>query len=202
MSYKLMLSFLLSVIFLGATGCATYKAGRIDVRSVEEYACRTNAEGISLAADSYDSTEKAKEGFYVDVTSEGFYPVNMILKNDTSDRVILLRETIELTDAGGNIHRPVRSTIMLQNFEKNKMAYALLGFGIFSYMSAEEANRKMETDWREKEIQDQLIILQGRKNSGFVYFQLPKGMTTKGSKIKLAAEKLETKKTIQLELTL
>ena len=37
---------------------------------------------------------------------------------------------------------------MASDFEKNKMAYALLGFGIFSYMSAEDANEKMRADWK------------------------------------------------------
>lgn len=35
---------------------------------------------------------------------------------------------------------------MYSAFEKNKVAYALLGFGLLSYMSADEANRKMESD--------------------------------------------------------
>lgn len=196
-------SFLLLVgLLLGLTGCATYQTGKIDVRAVDEYPLRITVEGISLAADSYDSGEKAKEGFYLDLTSEGFYPVHLIFKNDTKDRVIVLRETIELMDAGGTIHRPVRSTIVFQAFEKNKMAYALLGFGIFSYMSAEDANRKMEADWREKEIPDQLIILSGRKANGFTYFQLPKGKTPKGWKLRLEADKLDTKQRVQLELTL
>ncbi len=190
------------LLLFDVAGCATYKAGTIDVRSVDTYACRTALEGISVAADSYDTSDKTKGAFYVDVTEEGFYPINLIIKNDSNSRVLILRETIDLMDTGGNIYRPVRSTIMSQTFEKNKMAYALLGFGIFSYMSAEEANKKMEADWREKELPEQLIILPDRKNYGFVYFQLPKGKTTKGDKIRLEAEKLESKEKIHIELTL
>ena len=37
-----------------------------------------------------DSKEKAESAFYVDVTSEGFYPINLIFRNDTKDRVIVL----------------------------------------------------------------------------------------------------------------
>lgn len=190
---------LMGLIFIG---CATYQHGAIEVRSIAEYPNRTTVEGISVAAEPYDTPEKAKQGFYDDVTSEGFYPVNLIIQNDTNDRVIVLRETVELIDSSGNIYRPVRSTIMFNSFEKNKIAYALLGFGIFSYMSAEEANRKMETDWRDKEIPDQVIILSGRKTNGFVYFRLPKGRTTKGHKLRVEAERMDTKKRMQLELTL
>ncbi len=113
-------SFLIPMVLLvGVTGCASYQAGKIDVRAVDEYPLRTAVEGISLAADPYDSTDKAKEGFYVDLTSEGFYPVNLIFKNDTNDRVIVLRETVELIDASGNIHRPVRSTLVFNTSQSH-----------------------------------------------------------------------------------
>ncbi len=114
----------------------------------------------------------------------------------------MLRETVELVHATGNIYRPVRGAIMYNAFEKNKMAYALLGFGIFSYMSAEDANRKMETDYREKEISEQVIILPGLRANGFVYFQLPKGSTTKGSKLTLQVERLDTRQKLRFEINL
>lgn len=190
------------VLFVTLNGCATYQMGAVDTRSVDTYPNRATLEGTAVAADSYDSAEKAQKGFYQDVTSEGFYPVHLIFKNDTNDRVIVLRETVELIHASGNIYRPVRITIMYNAFEKNKMAYALLGFGIFSYMSAEEANRKMETDYRDKELAEQLIILPGLRANGFVYFQLPKGSTMKGSKVTLQAERLENRQKLKFEIAL
>ena len=194
--------YLLVFFVIGFTGCASYQQGIIDTRPVDTYLNRVTLEGVSLAADPYDSSEKGQKGFYVDVTSEGFYPVHLIFKNDTNDRVIVLRETVELITASGTIYRPVRSTIMYNAFEKSKMAYALLGFGIFSYMSAEEANRKMEGDWRDKEIPEQLIILPALRANGFIYFQLPKGSTTKGAKLTMQGEKLETRQKLKLEIRL
>jgi hypothetical protein len=189
-------------MLLSCVACASYQHGIIDTRPVDTYQNRVTVEGVSTAADAYDSSEKAQKGFYVDVTSEGFYPVQLIFKNDTNDRVIVLRETLELVTSSGTIYRPVRSTIMYNTFEKSKMAYALLGFGIFSYMSAEEANRKMEADWRDKELPEQLIILSGLRANGFIYLQLPKGTTTKGAKLTMEAEKLETRQKFKLELRL
>ena len=188
--------------WLAITGCASYQYGIVDVRPAEQYSSRVAANGISLAADPYDSKEKAESAFHVDVTSEGFYPINLIFRNDTKDRVIILRDTVELIDATGNTNRSVRYNVMFSAFEKSKMAYALLGFGIFSYMSAEDANRKMESDWRQKEIPEQLIIQAGRKADAFVYFRLPQGKTPKGGKLILEAESLETKQKIPLEVNL
>jgi hypothetical protein len=198
MSHKQILLMMVLAGALAIQGCASYQYGVIDVRPAEQYPSRTAAKGIALAVDPYDSKEKAEAAFYVDVTSEGFYPVNLIFRNDTKDRVVVLRDTVELIDATGNTNRPVRYNIMFGAFEKSKMAYALLGFGIFSYMSAEDANRKMETDWRQKELPEQLIIQAGRKADGFVYFRLPPGRTPKGGKLVLEAESLETKEKIPL----
>ena len=197
-------SSLLLVIALLTTvhGCVTYKSAPIDVRQIETYAYRVVTGGVSVAADPYDTSAKAKEGFHIDVTEEGFYPVNLIFKNDNDCRVLVLRKKIELIDATGNSHSTVRSTAMFQTFEKNEKTYALLGFGTFSYVSADEANRAMATDWREKEMPDQLIILPERKTSGFVYFKLPKERRMKGDKIRLEVENIDSKEKLQFELTL
>ena len=91
---------------------------------------------------------------------------------------------------------------MSQDLEKNKMAYALLGFGIFSYMSADEANKKMESDWRDKELPEQLIIPQGRKANAFVYFKLKDGQSLKGDKLIVEVEKLSTSERFPLQISL
>jgi hypothetical protein len=91
---------------------------------------------------------------------------------------------------------------MFDEYEKNPVVYAVLGFGIFSYMSADKANEKMEADWREKEISEQIIILPGQKANGFIYFRLPEGKTTEGCKLRLEIEKLEAEKRVPIELML
>ena len=65
---------------------------------------------------------------------------------------------------------------MVEKFEHNKISYALLGFGIFSYMSAEEANKKMLNDWSEKELPAEKVLIPSRKTHGVVYFQLGTGL--------------------------
>jgi hypothetical protein len=182
-------------------GCATYKPKTISACQIEEYALCTEKAGISFAADPFDTSEKTKTGFYADLTSAGYYPIQLIFRNDTAEKVMFLRNTVELEYSGG-LSRTVRSTDMSNYFAHNKMAYALLGFGLLSYMSAEQANRKMEADWREKEMPEQLIVMPRQTSHGFVYFKLPEGTTIKGSKIKIKAEKFGEKKPISLELTL
>lgn len=193
----------LFLLFLCLTSaCATHQVNQVETRAVDTYPNNIALDGVSAAADPYDSAEKAQRAFYQDVTREGFFPVQLIFKNDTNDRVIVLRETIELMHPNGNIYRTVRSSTMDNSFENNKIAYALLGFGIFSYMSAEEANRKMESDHRDKEIAEQVILMPGLRATGFAYFHLPKGSSTKGSKLKLEAERLDTRQKLKIEFLL
>ncbi|MBI2988452.1 MAG: hypothetical protein HYY45_16950 [Deltaproteobacteria bacterium] len=171
------------------------------MRSAEEYPVRATVGDVSLAADVYDSPDKAKAGFHLDVTSEGFYPVNLILRNGTNDRIFVLRETVALTDAGGTVWRPVRSAIMAGVFEYSRAAHLILA-GVLDYAAVTEANLRMQSDWREKEIPDQLLILPGQRAHGFVYFRLPKDQRPKGGTLRVDVEKVETKKTIQFELRL
>jgi hypothetical protein len=191
----------LFILLISPLGCASYQSRVISASPIDSYSLSTRNNGIFFAADPFDTPEKAQEGFYADVTSQGYYPVLLIFKNNTSDKILVPRETVEI-ESGSSLYRPVRSSNMYNDFEHNKMAYALLGFGIFSYMSAEEANRKMETDWREKEMPEQLVVLPGRTAHGFVYFKLPQGTTLRGGKLKVEAEKMGQKKTVKFELTL
>jgi hypothetical protein len=189
-------------LLFSITGCATYKRTPVQVGTIDTYKSKMSTKGITVAADPIDNEIEAKENFYVDVTEANFFPVLIIVQNDTSDRIIFLKESVELTDPKGNYYRPVSSAVMADACEHNKMAYALLGFGIFSYMSAEEANRKMASDWQDKEFPDTSITNPGRKRHGFLYFELPEGETTSGYRLSFMVERLETKEKLPFEIVL
>ena len=196
---KTSLVVIMTLLF-SITGCATYKRTPVQVGTLDTYKSKMSTKGITVAADPIDNEIEAKENFYVDVTEANFFPVLIIVQNDTSDRIIFLKESVELTDPKGNYYRPISSAVMADACEHNKMAYALLGFGIFSYMSAEEANRKMASDWRDKEFPDTSITNPGRKRHGFLYFELPEGETTSGYRLSFMVERLETKEKLPFEI--
>ena len=175
------------------TGCTSYQIGNTQTRDINQYANSVNIQGVSAAADLYATEAKTKEGFYVNLTERDYYPVQLVIQNDGADTILLLKSDIAISDASGNEYKPVNAAVMVDEFEHNKMAYALLGFGIFSYMSADDANKKMAADWHSKELNDETIINTSRKNSGFVYFKMPKGMKPNGMTLKLKLEDLQTK---------
>jgi hypothetical protein len=190
------------VMLLAVAGCATYKRTTVEVGKIETYQSLMSTKGITVAADPIKNSEEAKESFYVDVTEVSFFPILIVVQNDTNDRIYFLKDSVELIAPNGNLYRPVSSAIMAEACEHNKMAYALLGFGIFSYMSAEEANSKMASDWRDKELPDTFIVNPGRKRHGFLYFELPEGETPSGYKLTFLVESLESKEKFSFEIVL
>jgi hypothetical protein len=159
-------------------GCASHEIRQLSPEPVNAYRIQATELGVVVAADPFNTKEKSESAFTVDLTEEGFVPVLLVFENRSSDNILLIKDDIELTDSRGNIHKPVTANIMVSKFEHNKIAYALLGFGIFSYMSAEEANKKMLQDWSSKELPAEKVLIPGRKAHGVVYFELGPGLAT------------------------
>lgn len=158
-----------SVFLLG--GCATYKSQVVNTERIEAYRNAKEVNGIAIAAEPYDTAAKAKGAFYVDVTSKNIKPLQLVIDNKSDDSVMIPRSEMLLIDKTGTEIKPVNSDYVYGRFEKNELAYAFWGFGIFSYMSAEQANEKMKADWYAKELPEERTIISKRKASGFVFFE-------------------------------
>jgi hypothetical protein len=180
--------------------CASYDVAQVDRKPVAEYGHRVATDGIALAADPYDDPARAKSTFDEDLRDDGYLPIQLILENRTAGRILLLRERVELIDLAGATYRPVEPAVTAQDFEDDAMAYALLGFGIFSYASAAEANEERERDWASKAIAESLIVETGRAGGGFVYFRLPEEQPLAGSSLRVVVESLDTGETTELQV--
>jgi len=159
-------------------GCASHDIRQLAPEPINAYQIQATELGVVVAADPYNTKQKSEAAFTIDLTEQGFVPILLVFENRASENILLIKDDIELTDSRGNIHKPVAANIMVSKFEHNKIAYALLGFGIFSYMSAEEANKKMLQDWSSKELPAEKVLIPGRKAHGVVYFELGPGLAT------------------------
>lgn len=164
------LVYFLVVVSLTLMSCASHEIKQLAPDPIAAYQIQTTQDGVVVAADPFNTKEKTESAFTIDLTEEGFVPVLLVFENRATDNVLLIKDDIELTDSRGSIHKPVSANVMVGKFEHNKMAYALLGFGIFSYMSAEDANKKMLEDWSSKELPAEKLLIPGRKLHGVVYF--------------------------------
>ena len=187
---------------LSFTGCASYKGGAVQFREATQFVNSQQSAGIVVGAEAVTAEAKVKEIFYVNVTEKGYFPIELAVKNGSSSRILIQKDMIELVASAGGINRPINISAMIDEFEKSKMAYALLGFGIFSYMSAEDANKKMAADWTSKELPKELLVSPDRRASGFLYIKLPNGEKPTGMELIDPIENLETKATQTLRLRL
>ena len=172
------LSLIASVLVFSSLGCTSHEIRALTPEPTDSYLTKQTIAGIIVAAQSLATKEKSEAAFSADLSEQGYAPIPVVVENRSTDNILLQRDGIELTDSRGNVQKPVSATVMVEKFEHNKMAYALLGFGIFSYMSAEEANKKMKEDWSSKELPVEKVLLPSRKVHGVLYFYLGEGLVT------------------------
>lgn len=182
--------------------CASYEQKHVEFGAPELYANSVAVNDITLAADPYESESEVVAVFDENLLEKGYHPIKLLVKNGSQNRIMIFRESVELRDAQGYSYHPVSASVMADDFEDNKMAYALLGFGIFSYMSADEANKDRAADYQAKALADTQIIPAGGSRGAFVYFQLPQGADLSASRLSLEVEHLGTKEITRLEVPL
>lgn len=193
MEKKKIIRILVAICIIALSGCASYKGGAIQYRDTTQFSNIYRIDGVSVAAEALTDSAKIKEIFDEDLTEKDYYPIEVVISNQTEHRILVQKDQIEVISNSGSIVNPIQVAVMIEEFEHNKMAYALLGFGIFSYMSADEANKKMASDWTNKELVRELIVNSRRRGSGFVYVKMPKGTKPTGMELMVPVENLETK---------
>ncbi len=193
MEKKKFVQFSVLIFVLVLSGCASYKGGAIQYRDAAQFSNAQSIGGVTVAADALTDSAKIKEIFYADLTEKDYYPIEVVINNGTEQRIFVQKEQIKVVSNSGSEIRPINVTVMIDEFEHNKMTYALLGFGLLSYMSAEEANKKMASDWSSKELASELIVNPNRRGSGFVYVKMPKDTKPTGMELFVPIENLETR---------
>jgi hypothetical protein len=195
---------LLSAGFLAAVtaGCASYEHKPVDYQAVESGGHSVTLDGVTVAADALETAAETVGAFDEDLTEEGIVPVQVLVRNGAAGNIIVQRGTVQLIDAAGQVHRPVGAVVVAEAVEDNAMAYALLGFGIFSYASAQDANKERTADYQSKELDETRIVVPGAEYGAFVYFKLPKGVDPNSSRLKLQVQHVGSNQVSDIELEL
>lgn len=187
-SIPLLVAISAMLMTLGA--CASYDKSHVDYGKATTYKSTLTIDEITLAAEPYDTKAEVVGAFDENLTEMGYYPVRVLLQNDTQDRLLVLRDTVELSNPSGQTFRPVGAAVMADDFEDNAMAYALLGFGIFSYASAKDANKERELDYANKELPETRVVAPGTRLGAFVYFNLPAGVDINSTILHVTVERM------------
>gem|GEM_PF-3887770 len=193
---------IVTLLILFTTACASHSVKSVEIRQADSYPNYQEKDNIGMAADIFSEAEKTKNAFDQNLNESGYFPVHLIVKNESDNKLILHKNSVKIKDRIGNEYFPTSCSAMIDSFQRNKMAYALLGFGIFSYMSAEDANKKMAEDWKSKELADEVIIMPRKMQSGFIYFKLPQDCSPDGMLMDIRVEHVSNGNNTDFELLL
>lgn len=196
------MSVLSAVTMLAVAACASYEHKAVDYQAAELNGRAVAIDGVTVSAEAFETKAETVGAFDEDLTEAGIVPVQVVVRNDTSGNVLVERNKIELIDAQGQVHRPIPAVVVAEAVEDNAMAYGLLGFGIFSYASAQEANKERTADYQAKELDEAKILTPASNHGAFVYFKLPKGVDATSSRLRLQAQHVGTAQTSTFEVDL
>jgi hypothetical protein len=159
---------------------ADYQIKTVELRPIESYATRVALDGITVAADPYDTDEKSFTAFDVrDLNSRGYHPVHVILKNDTAGYLSLSTRTIVLETAAGQTLYTTPATIVVEDVVKAGFLSKLPKMGSIDPATSTRTGSPL-LDFTGKELTNRNIE-PGALIHGFLFF------FTQGSKERLLA---------------
>jgi hypothetical protein len=152
----------LSAILLIATD---YRAKTIKVLPIESYPARISVQDITIAADPYSDDEKSFLAFDVKhLNSQGYFPIHVIVQNNTPDFLIVRTRNILLIAADGQKLYSTPISVLVEDIFKassiNKISRDPSG--------AIKAGSPL-SDFSGKDLTNKLID-PGKVSDGFLFF--------------------------------
>lgn len=175
-----------------AVSCTSHKINEVSAFIFDGNVYRIEKDGVVIGVDPYFDAERIEDAFYVDMSKAGFYPIRLRISNLTGDRLVIDRGAIHLVGQTGDKYAAVSSKDIVRELRHKSAAYGALGFGIFSFMDAEEANAQMKADWSSKELPTSMFFGRDQKHTGFVYLRLPENVRPETTTLLVPAENFAT----------
>ncbi len=93
---------LCSILLMGAA----YRIKTVKIRPIESYPAQTTASGITVAADPYTTDERSYKAFdYKKLNSRGYFPVHVIIQNNTQDFwIVRTRNIVLITESAEHVY--------------------------------------------------------------------------------------------------
>jgi hypothetical protein len=96
-----------------------YRVKPVRLLPIESYPSQMTVGGITIAADPYYTDEKSYSVFDIKaLNSRGYYPVNIIIRNKTSNYVQVRTQNIVLLTAEAQSLYPTSSTLLVEDVIK------------------------------------------------------------------------------------
>ena len=111
--------FLLLLLFAQAPQAADYKIKIVEVKPMESYPAQTSVGGITIAADPYSTDAKSATAFDIkNLNSRGYFPVHVIIKNETSSYLTIRTRNVLLFTPEGEQLYSTPAAIVVDNLSR------------------------------------------------------------------------------------
>ena len=154
---------------LSLASCASYTIRQVQVYPPDTYDSHAADGMLTVAVQPLDNEERVRAIFNTDLNRAGFLAVNLIIQNDGQEPFQIDRQSIYLVDSRGIQLLPTTAESMLQGAGTSLTRWYFIS-GVLGALSANRARRKMENDFMDKELYDQLVP-PGVTVYGFLYYQ-------------------------------
>jgi len=107
------------LLFVQALPAADYKIKIVEVQPIESYPARTEAGGITIAANPYSTDKESFTAFDVkNLNSRGFFPIHVIIKNETSSYLTIRTRNVLLFTPDGEQLYSTPAAIVVDNLSR------------------------------------------------------------------------------------
>jgi hypothetical protein len=166
------LAFLLIIACAVASFAFDYRTKTVKVLPVESYPARAELGGVTIAADPYDSDEKAYTAFDVkNLNTRRYYPVHVIIQNSTQTFLnIRTRNVLLITSSGQQLYT-TPATVVVEDVIKASWGSKIPKMKSHDQSPSTKAGSPL-SDFTTKEMTNRTID-PGTVSDGFLFFFSP-----------------------------
>jgi hypothetical protein len=160
-------------VLLGASfSAAEYRIKTVDVLPIETYPARITLEGVTIAADPYDTNEKSFSAFDVKkMNTQGYFPLRVIIKNDTKSFLKIRTLNVTLITASGQQLYSTPSTVVVNDVIGSGLTSRIPIVGSSDPTTSTKAGSPL-SDFAGKELTNRFLD-PGTVSNGFLFFFTP-----------------------------
>jgi hypothetical protein len=107
------------ILVCSAAWAGDYRVKPVRLLPIESYPSQMTTGGITIAVDSYSTDEKSYTAFDIkDLNSRGYFPVNIIIRNQTPNYVQIRTQNIVLLTSDAQSLYATSSTLLVEDVIK------------------------------------------------------------------------------------
>jgi hypothetical protein len=117
---KTIFQIFLTLLFVQVASAADYRIKTVEVLPIESYPAQTTVSGITIAVNPYSTDAESATAFDVkNLNTRGFFPVHVIIKNDTSSYLTIRTRNVLLFTTDGEQLYSTPAAIVVDNVTRS-----------------------------------------------------------------------------------